>query len=230
MAINAVRPKIRHVVGPTGEPLSINDLPPPHTRRWVIRRKAEVVAAVRGGLLSIEGACTRYSLSVEEYLMWEWSIDQHGLKGLRTTRLQQYRERDGRSVILEDSTSPSMRLLAAKLKDAKEMHAAAEDFVELLNSSVVRFESLAIGLGNDIAAQEAYLAERRKSSDVADLPLESLRKRHGNLAHSLQTLRAHAPAAELALQESTEHLTRLVTAVDRTLDAQEVKIPDTAEQ
>lgn len=62
------RPKIRHVVGPTGEPLSINDLPPPNTGRWVIRRKAEVVAAVRGGLLSIEDACARYYLSVEEYL------------------------------------------------------------------------------------------------------------------------------------------------------------------
>lgn len=94
MAID-VQPKIRHVVGPTGEPLSINDLPPPHTRRWVIRRKAEVVVAVRGGLLSIEDACARYSLSVEEYLAWERSINQHGLAGLRTTKLQQYREGGG---------------------------------------------------------------------------------------------------------------------------------------
>ena len=34
-------------------------LPPPGTKRWVIRRKAEVVAAVRGGLLSLEEACSR---------------------------------------------------------------------------------------------------------------------------------------------------------------------------
>jgi len=50
-----------------------------------------VVAAVRGGLLSLEEACSRYTLTVEEFLSWQASIDQHGLAGLRTTRIQQYR-------------------------------------------------------------------------------------------------------------------------------------------
>jgi len=68
------------------------DLPAPGTKRWVIRRKAEVVAAVRGGLLSLEEACSRYTLTVEEFLSWQYSIDQHGLAGLRTTRIQQYRQ------------------------------------------------------------------------------------------------------------------------------------------
>ena len=54
--------------------------------------KAEVVAAVRGGLLSLEEACSRYTLTVEEFLSWQYSIDQHGLAGLRTTRIQQYRQ------------------------------------------------------------------------------------------------------------------------------------------
>ena len=80
-----------YVIGPTGAPLTKNDLPPPNTGRWVIRRKAEVVAAVRGGLLSLEEACDRYTLTVEEYLSWQRSIDRHGLAGLRTTRIQQYR-------------------------------------------------------------------------------------------------------------------------------------------
>jgi len=53
-----------------------------------------VVAAVRGGLLSIEEACSRYMLTVDEFLSWQSSIDQHGLAGLRTTRVQEYR-RDG---------------------------------------------------------------------------------------------------------------------------------------
>jgi hypothetical protein len=57
----------------------------------VIRRKAEVVAAVRGGLLSLEDALERYRLTSEEFLAWQRSIDRHGLAGLRTTRLQQYR-------------------------------------------------------------------------------------------------------------------------------------------
>ena len=66
-------------------------LPPSGTRRWVIRRKAEVVAAVRGGLLSLEEACDRYHLSVEEFLSWQRMIESHGLQGLRTTRVQDYR-------------------------------------------------------------------------------------------------------------------------------------------
>lgn len=86
------RPRAKYVIGPDGSPLTIADLPPPDTRRWVIRRKAEVVAAVRGGLLSLDEACQRYTLTTEEFLCWQESIDQHGLAGLRTTRIQQYRQ------------------------------------------------------------------------------------------------------------------------------------------
>jgi hypothetical protein len=85
------RPGVKYVIGPDGSPLTITDLPPPTTKRWVIRRKAMVVSAVRGGLLSLEEACGRYKLTVEEFLSWQCSIDQHGLAGLRTTRIQQYR-------------------------------------------------------------------------------------------------------------------------------------------
>jgi len=86
-----IRPRAKYVIGPDGSPLTIADLPPPSTRRWVIRRKAEVVAAVRGGLISLEEACQRYTLTVEEFLSWQASIEEHGLAGLRTTRIQQYR-------------------------------------------------------------------------------------------------------------------------------------------
>jgi hypothetical protein len=80
-----------NIIGPAGKPLSLDDLPPPSTKRWVIRRKAEVVTAVRAGLLTLEEACARYNLSVEEFLSWQSLIDKHGMRGLRTTRLQQYR-------------------------------------------------------------------------------------------------------------------------------------------
>jgi hypothetical protein len=79
------------VMGPDGNPLTLDDLPPANTTRWVIRRKAEVVAAVRGGLLTMEDACKRYSLTLEEFEAWVGAIDRHGLPGLRTTRIQQYR-------------------------------------------------------------------------------------------------------------------------------------------
>ena len=85
------RPRSKFVIGPDGSPMTIADLPAPGTKRWVVRRKAEVVSAVRGGLLSLEEACNRYQLTVDEFLSWQSSIDQHGLPGLRTTRIQQYR-------------------------------------------------------------------------------------------------------------------------------------------
>ena len=80
------------VVGPDGSPLTIADLPSSGTKRWVPSRKAVIVAAVRGGLLSLEEACSRYTLTVEEFLSWQELIERHGLAGLRTSRIQQYRE------------------------------------------------------------------------------------------------------------------------------------------
>lgn len=84
--------KPAQVVGPLGEPLTIADLPPPNTRRWVVRRKAEVVAAVNGGLLTIDEACARYDLTLEEFAGWQRAVDRSGMPGLRVTRLQHYRD------------------------------------------------------------------------------------------------------------------------------------------
>jgi hypothetical protein len=47
--------RAEEVIGPDGR-----RLPPPDTKHWVAQRKAEVVAAVRGGLISLEQACSRY--------------------------------------------------------------------------------------------------------------------------------------------------------------------------
>ena len=68
------------------------DLPPPDTKRWVTRRKAVIVNAVRTGVISLEEVCRRYELSVEEFLAWQHAIDTHGVPGLRVTRLQIYRD------------------------------------------------------------------------------------------------------------------------------------------
>jgi hypothetical protein len=40
-----------------------------------------VVVAVRGGLLSLEDACRRYTLTVEEFLAWQRAIERFGLPG-----------------------------------------------------------------------------------------------------------------------------------------------------
>ena len=67
------------------------DLPPPDVKRWTIRRKAAVVTAVAEGVLTREEACRRYQLSEEEFDSWQRAFEAHGLPGLRSTRLQQYR-------------------------------------------------------------------------------------------------------------------------------------------
>ena len=69
----------------------MGDLPPADTRRWVVRRKAAVVAAVEAGKITLEEALRRYQLTEEEFRAWQRAYDAHGLPGLRATRLQQYR-------------------------------------------------------------------------------------------------------------------------------------------
>jgi len=91
--MNAFFSKIRpaQVIGPLGEALTIDSLPPPETRRWVVRRKAEVVAAVTGGLLSIEQACDRYDLSLEELMLWQRAVERSGVPGLHVKHIKRYR-------------------------------------------------------------------------------------------------------------------------------------------
>jgi hypothetical protein len=91
--LDPFRPRIKFTVAPDGSPLTIADLPPPGTQeRWVCQRKALVVAAVRGGLLSLGDACKRYSLTIDEFLSWQSAINQHGLApDYGTTYTQEYR-------------------------------------------------------------------------------------------------------------------------------------------
>ena len=85
--------KIRpaQVIGPLGESLTVDSLPHPGTTRWVVRRKAEVVAAVNGGLLSVDEVCDRYNLTLEEFAGWQRAVDRSGMPGLRVTRIQHYK-------------------------------------------------------------------------------------------------------------------------------------------
>jgi hypothetical protein len=94
-------PRRVRIVGPDGRHVTFGDLPPPTTKRWVVRRKAQVVAAVSSGVLPIEEACKLYGLTAEEFIGWQYAIHQYGYNGLRVTRLQQYRPR-ARGCMRED--------------------------------------------------------------------------------------------------------------------------------
>jgi hypothetical protein len=65
-----------YVMGPYG-PVTLADLPPPDTIRWTMRRKAELVAAVCGGLLSLEDASRRYALNPQEFESWQFRFDHY---------------------------------------------------------------------------------------------------------------------------------------------------------
>ncbi len=82
----------RYVALPDGRKLSRSDLPPRDTKRWVASRKARVVLAVSAGLLLKEEACEMYGLSEEEFTAWLSAVKSHGISGLKTTKLQSYRQ------------------------------------------------------------------------------------------------------------------------------------------
>jgi hypothetical protein len=86
MSSSVRRQSYGEVSGPDpGDERRLAHLPPANTRRWVIRRKAEVVNAVRAGFISLEEALARYGLSHEEFESWRGAFARHGLAGLRTT-------------------------------------------------------------------------------------------------------------------------------------------------
>ncbi len=90
---NLTIPHADRTLSPAGLVMTFDDLPPADTSRWVASRKAEVVAGVRAGLISLEEACRRYSLSVDEFLSWRRRLDEHGLDGLRATGARKRRRR-----------------------------------------------------------------------------------------------------------------------------------------
>jgi hypothetical protein len=73
--------------------LTLDDLPPANTKRWVSGRKAAVVAGVRSGLISLEDACQRYGLTEDEFNSWAINLKNYGMAGLKTTRIQHFRSR-----------------------------------------------------------------------------------------------------------------------------------------
>lgn len=87
MAAAQISMNTRIVIGPKGNVLTRDNLPPSHTLRWVAWRKAEIVTAVRAGLLTLEEACARYTLTADELQGWSEAYARHGLNGLKALRV-----------------------------------------------------------------------------------------------------------------------------------------------
>ncbi|MBM3603011.1 MAG: DUF1153 domain-containing protein [Alphaproteobacteria bacterium] len=59
--------------------------------RWITKRKAAVIAQIGTGRLTIEEACQRYNLSLDELSCWQRAFDRYGLSGLQATKEQKRR-------------------------------------------------------------------------------------------------------------------------------------------
>ncbi|MEE8197737.1 MAG: DUF1153 domain-containing protein [Acidiferrobacterales bacterium] len=90
-AVDPASPDLVQPVESVNEIPTLSDLPSPDIKRWHFQHKATVVTAVRTGLINVAEACTRYSITIEEFLSWKRLLDEHGVQGLRATRLQDYR-------------------------------------------------------------------------------------------------------------------------------------------
>lgn len=78
-------------VDSSNDTIGIETLPPLTGTRWVTSRKAQLIRAIRSGIITIEEASRRYRLTIDELSEWQTSFDKHGKRGLRTTFIQQYR-------------------------------------------------------------------------------------------------------------------------------------------
>jgi hypothetical protein len=74
------------VYGPRGNVIAPYDLPPARGAHWTAYRKADLIAAISGGLLTLDEAKARYALTDEELSEWRNGVAKLGLVGLRTRR------------------------------------------------------------------------------------------------------------------------------------------------
>ena len=82
----------RAVTLPDGSVITLADLPPRNTRRWVSSRKAAVVRGVMYGLISEENVQKKYGISSDEFQEWVRAVSLHGEGALKATLLQKYRQ------------------------------------------------------------------------------------------------------------------------------------------
>ena len=82
----------RAVTLPDGSVITLADLPPRNTRRWVASRKAAVVRGVMYGLISEENVQKKYGISSDEFQEWVRAVSLHGEGALKATLLQKYRQ------------------------------------------------------------------------------------------------------------------------------------------
>lgn len=88
---------------------------PPVPKRWLPARKAQIVDAVRRGLITLEEALERYNISMGEFLSWQHNVNLHGVAGLRANGVH----RRQRVRIRWAACSPVAKLSGATVRKRK---------------------------------------------------------------------------------------------------------------
>ena len=196
--------------------LTLANLPSPDAQRWIASRKAIVVAAVRGGLLSMSDACARYRLTTEEFLSWQTQVDLDGLHGLRTTRIQEYRGRPPRTRV-HDARGPSTRSESAQHQRLQSRvdhrpRALSVPCQQIDQERVFPDSHRAL---SDLADEEVHeLAARRIPSRVSD-PGARVSPLASQVQAAVSEVELPAPVQDLPESERAllHHLPRLVAAL-----------------
>src|SRR5271166_2150304 len=72
--------------GLRGNVIAPYDLPPAHGIRWTPLRKVDLIAAILGGVITLDEAKARYALTAEELSEWRRGLAAGGVKGLKATK------------------------------------------------------------------------------------------------------------------------------------------------
>ena len=69
-----------------GNVIAPYDLPPAHGVRWTPLRKVDLIAAILGGVITLDEAKVRYALTTEELSEWRRGLAAGGVRGLKATK------------------------------------------------------------------------------------------------------------------------------------------------
>ena len=75
--------KRKVAVGLRGNVIAPYDLLPAHGGRWTPQRKADLIAAILGGVITLDEAKARYALTTEELSEWRRGLAAAGVSGLK---------------------------------------------------------------------------------------------------------------------------------------------------
>jgi hypothetical protein len=76
------------------------------TGRWTAHRKAAVLKEIAAGELSVSEAMSRWDLSLEELQSWDRDYRRYGLRGLKTTGVQDIRAGRGPNIAQHGGRRP----------------------------------------------------------------------------------------------------------------------------